>query len=341
VSAATIELSEEVLRAGPALDDALARLIDAGSEGIALCAPAAVRPGMVSRGGLLLAGCRVETLRDAARRPPFESMAVLAATQLETGRVRAGRAFPDPTEGFPTPQPPDPGEGFTGGVFRLDVAARLAIPPVPGPIAVWLIARDRAAGPVHIVVEDPPRQGFEDNEVVKFLAAWRKRNAVKPRGADPATVWPEETIFGKYPVYRKTAESPAMPDTGITLAAKRTVVLEKGAIWELAGSYRLTIPRGQIVLEPVSGNPTTAVVPITLVVTSNKMAGPIIRHLHVPSFSPLNPRDAAHVVEGQFKLNLFSFPRIWHIPGTYFVYAICGDVMSSPATTHFKFDGQA
>jgi len=319
-----------------ALDDALARLIDEGREGITLYAPASVRTAMLTRGGLLLAGCRVETLRDAARRPTFERMAVLIATQLETGRVRACRAFPDPTEGSLAAQPADPGEGFTGGVFRLDVAARLGIPPFPGPIAVWLIARDRADGPVRIVVEDPPQPGIEDEEVAKFLTAWRKRNTVRPRGADPSTVWPEETVFGSYPVYRKSAESPAMPDKGIGLSAKRTVVLEKRAAWTLAGSFRLTIPRRQVVLAPVSGNPTTAVVPITLVVTSNKWAGPIVRHVRVPSFSPVKGSDAIPIAEGQFKLNLFSFSGIWHTPGTYFVYAVCGDIMSSPAVTELR-----
>lgn len=335
VSAAALELSEEVLRAGSALDDALARLIDEGRAGIALCAPANVRTSVLTRGsgGLPLAGCCVETLREASRRPPFESMAVLVAAQLETGRVRAGRAFPDPTQGSLAPPPADPGEGFTGSVFRLDVASRLGIPPVPGPIAVWLIARDRAAGPVHIVVENPPPPGIEDEEVAKFLTAWRKRNIVKPHGADPATVWPEETVFGSYPVYRKSAESPAMPNKGIELSAKRAVVLEKGAAWVLAGSFRLTIPRRHVVLEPLSGDPTTAVVPITLVITSNEIAGPIVRHLRVPSYSPVNPGDPTPIVEGQFKLNLFSFSGMWRTPRSYVVYAVCGDTISNPAVT--------
>lgn len=331
MSAAPLELPEEVLAPGSALDDALARLIDEGRTGIALRAPASVRTGGPS--GLQLAGCSVETLREAARRPPFESMAILAAAQLETGRVRAGRAFADRTEGANAHSPVDPGEGYTGRVFRLDVASRLGIPLVPGPIAVWLIARDRVAGPAHILVEDPPPIGIEDPEVTKYLAAWRKRNPVKPQGADPATVWPEETVFGTYPRYRKTAESPPMPDSGIALWVKPLVVLGEGPAWALTGSFRLSIPRRHVVLKPLSGNATTAVVPITLVITSNEIAGPFVRHLRVPSHSSISPLDAAPVVEGHFNINLLSFSVRWRAPRTYFVYAVCGNTMSSPATS--------
>lgn len=329
------ELLEEVLGIGPALDDALARFIGERRAGIALRAPVRIRTAALigGKGGLPLAGCWVETLRAAARRPPFESMAVLVATQLETGRVRAGRAFADSTQASNAARPSDPGEGYTGSVFRLDVAARLAIPAVPGPIAVWLIARDRAAGPVRIVVESPHSPGLEDQEVVKFLAAWRRHKMIKPHGADPARAWPPQTTFGSYPTYRKDAESPPVPENGIALRAKPVVVLGKGADWVLAGSFRLAVPRRHVVLEPVSGYATTALVPITLVITSNEIAGPIVRHLRVPSISPIHPHEAAPVVEGQFKLNLFSFPGMWRTPQSYFVYAVSGDTISSPAVT--------
>jgi hypothetical protein len=331
-----LELPLEVLRSGSALDDALAGFIDERRTGIALRSPASVRTSVLSgrNGGLPLAGCCVETLREAARRPPFERMAVVVAAQLETGRVRAGRAFADPTEGWNWMTPPDPGEGYTGNVFRLDVASRLNVPAIPGPIAVWLIARDHVAGPVRILVENPQPLGIEDREVAKFLAARRKRSPVKPRGADPAAVWPEETFFGNYPIYRKTADSPPMPDNGISLSTKGTVVLEKRAAFTLAGSFRMAVPGRHVVRHLVSGNPTTAVVPITLIMTSNEVAGPVVRHVRVPSYSPVDLDNAAPIVEGYFKLNLFSLMNFWRSARTCFVYAVCGDTMSGIAISN-------
>lgn len=254
-------MNAAVLQSDFALDDALTRLIDEEKPGIALCAPATVPAGARS---LRIAGCRVETLREAARRPSFESIAAIVAAQLETGRVRAARAFTHSMNVRTAGPVPDPGLGYTGSVFRVDVAERLGIPLVPGPIAVWMVARERAAGPERIVVESPPRQGIDDPEVAKFIATWQRRTQAKPRGADPQTVWPAETVFGKYPTYRKSPETPPMPDNGIVIRANQQI---------LSGSFRLKIPRRHVVTEPLSGDPTTALVPVTLVIIDNEIPG--------------------------------------------------------------------
>jgi hypothetical protein len=332
VNAEGLELSEGVLQSGPALEDALHRFIDEGRTGIAFRAPSGIVPAALGggRSRLPIVGCCVQTLRAAARRPPFERMAVLVAVQLETGRVRVAPAFADPTRGANLTLPPDPGEGFTGSLFRIDAGERLAIPPIPGPIALWLIARDIVAGPVRIRVEDRQPVDMEDAEVAKFLAGWRKRNIVKPRGADASTVWPRETVFGTYPIYRKTPESPPMPDRGIVLRVMPEVVHGKSAVRLILGSFRVTIPRRQVVFQPLSGDPTTAVVPITLVITGNDLPGAVVRHLRLPSYSAVNSVETNPIVEGQFKLNLFSFVSMRRAWQRYFVYAVCGDSISNP-----------
>ncbi len=335
MSAILRELSEDVLRSDDALDDALAAIIEEGKTGIALRAPANVSTAALADGkgsGLPLAVCCVQTLREAMKRPPFRRMAILAATQLETGVVRAAPVADDPGERLAPPQR-DPGDGFTGTAFRVNVAERLGIPPIPGPLAVWLIARGQVAGPVRIQVGSPSKPGYEDPEAEKFLARWRKYNNVTPSGADPASVWPEETIFGSYPTYRPGAESPPMPKKGIALLARSAVALERNSPWVVAGAYRLAIPGRHVVMNPVSGNPTTAVVPITLIVTSNELAGPVVKHLRAPSYSPVKQSGDASIVEGYFTLNLHSFRRMWNSPQTYFVYALCGDSISNPAMT--------
>ena len=285
-------------------------------------------------GTLPLVGCRIVTLREAARRPPFEDLALLIAAHSESGRVYAARAFAPSTEASdPPPAPPDPGEGYSGSSFRIDVAARLGLRLEPGAYTVWLIVRDEASGPVRIQVVKPAPPPSDDPEVIKFIAAWRERNLPKPRGADPASVWPREAVFGSYPSYRSSAESPPLPERGIVLRAKRVLVLEQGARWVLAGSFRLALARRHVVLKPVSGDATTAVVPITIVMTSSEQAGPLVWHLRVPSTSKIESGDDAPVVAGHFTLNLFSLPRNWRAPGTYFVYAVCGDAIADAATT--------
>lgn len=325
-------LGDEALAGGPALEDALARFILERAAGTALRAPERVLS--TGDGTLPLAGCRVLTLREAARQPPFEDMAVLVASHIETGKVYAARAFAQATEASDAPPvPQDPGEGWTGSSFRIDVAARLGLRLEPGTYALWLIVRGEANGPVRVQVTKPAPPPIEDPEVVKFIAAWRERNVAKPRGADPASVWPAEAVFGNYPSYRAGAESPPIPDRGIALWTKRIVALEPGARWVLAGSFRLAIPRRHVILKPVSGYAATAVLPLTLVVTASAAAGPFVRHLRVPSQSVIAAGDAAPVVAGHFTLNLFSLPGMWRAPQTYFLYAVCGDAISEPATT--------
>lgn len=326
-------LDAEVLGDGPALEDALARLIVGRAAGTALRAPARVLT--TGDGTLPISGCRVVTLREAAQWPPFEEIAVLAACHIETGRVHAARAFAESTEASdPPPAPPDPGEGWTGSSFRIDAAARLGIRIEPGTYAVWFVVRGDASRPARIQVTKPAPPTHDDPEVVKYIAAWRRRNVRKiARGADPATVWPAEAVFGSYPRYRAGAESPPVPEQGISLRATRVVALEQGARWALAGSYRLAIPRRHVVQEPVSGDPATAVLPITVIVTASQAAGPFVRHLRVPSKSPIDAGDESPRVEGHFSLNLFSLPGMWRAPDTYFAYAVCGEAISEPAVT--------
>jgi hypothetical protein len=328
-------LGEEALDDSPALEDALARFIAERALGTALRMPASVLS--TGDGSLPLAGCRVTTQREAAQRPPFEDVALLVASHVDSARVYAARAFAPGTEADdPAPAPPDPGEGYTGSTFRIDVARRLGFRPEPGTFAVWLIVRGEAHGPARIQVVKPtptPAPGYSDPEVAKFIAEWRKRNVPKPRGADPASVWPPEAVFGNYPSYRAGAESPPLPQRGISLWTKRVLLLETNARWVLAGSFRLAIPRRHVVLEPVSGYPATAVLPITIVLTASTAAGPFVRHMRVPSKTPVDTRDDAPVVEGHFTLNLLSLPGMWRAPDTYFVYAVCGETMSQPAVT--------
>ncbi len=332
MSTAAPKLGPEALGDDSSLDDALAGFIVDAHKGTAICAPE--RVPLAGRATVPLVGCRIISLREAAQWPPFEEMAVLLASQIETGRVFVAPAFAQGTEASNRPPPPpDPGEGCTGTSFRIDLSGRLGLPREPGRFAIWLIARDEVSGPIPLELAKPPQYGYEDPEVAKFIATWRASNIPQRRGADPATVWPRESVFGSYPSYRTSAESPPTPKLGISLWAKRVMVMEKGARWVLACSYRLAIPRSHVVLTPVSGDPATAVLPMAIVVTARQSTGFYVQRLRVPSKSPIGPVVERPLVEGHFTLNLFSLPGIWRTPNTYYLHVVCGDTLSGPAVS--------
>jgi len=325
------------LRNSAAMDEACTRAITECKVGTVLRTPE--RVPAEDNGALLLTGYRVTTLKTAAQWPPFEYMAVLIGSHLESGQIVAAPAHTPATVAFnQPPAPQDAGEGFTGSVFRFDVADRLGSRPPTGTLCLWLIVRGEYSGPAKIKVFKPDLRPIEDPEVVKFLARWRIQNKQKPRSADPATVWPPEAVFGSHPSYRSRVIGPPVPAQGISIQAPNVVIDGGLTQWILSGSYRLRVARRHIVETPVCGYSTTAVVPITLVVTTNKAAGPVVLHLRLPSESPVAHSSLAPMVEGRFTLNLFTMPGMWREPGTYFIYAVCGDTLSAPAVTSLTTD---
>ena len=325
-------LDESVLANDAALDDALAERVKQKQFGLVIAAPASAQ--LPLRRPVQVAGCHVETLRDAVRRPAFDDMAIIVGSNPATGRVRATRAVPELTEADdPPPRPPDPGEGVTGSAFRLNTASLLAFTDAAAVYHVWMIARDRVSNRVRIELIPPPAYGYDDPEVAKFVTRWRAENPATVHGADPRSVWPLPAVFGGYPSYRSGDAKLPLPEHGIVLSAERVLVIDKGLRWVLSGAYRLSIDRAHVVHRPVSGESATAVVPITLVVTALQIAGPIVIGLRLPSLSPIKPTDKAPLVEGHFSINLLTLPGVRRIPGTFYVYAVSGDTLSAPATT--------
>jgi hypothetical protein len=315
-----------------ALEEACARAVLERSIGTVLQAPQRVAAG--NSAALILSGYRVASLRAAAEWPPLDAMALLIASHLESGRVFVATArAPDTMAIGKPPAAPDPGEGCTGSTFRYDLAARLGFSPAPGRLCVWMIVRGEASGPVRIELFDPESRPIDDPEVLKFLAGWHRKNPPKPRGANPRNVWPAEAVFGAYPSYRTRTDGPPVPTTGISLSTPDRAESGSSAPWVLSGAFRVAIQRRQLVLKTVSGYATTAVVPITLIITTNHEAGPLLLPLRLPSESPVSSSADMPVVEGRFSLNLFAMRGMWREPGTYFIYAICGDTLSAPAVT--------
>jgi hypothetical protein len=321
-------LAEEVLRAPGALDDALARRVGEGNCGLEVAAPGRVE--LPLPGPLHLAGCNVETLREAVRRPAFEDAAIVVGANLKTGRVRSRRAFPESTVAEDPPPPaPDPGEGVTGSAFRVDLAERLEFPNAPGAYCIWMLARERISNPLRIELVPRAKTPIDDPEVARFIANWKAEHRGKPAGADPRSVWPAESLFGGYPSYRARDAALPLPERGVALRAERVLARTPALRWVLQGSYRVRIDRRHVVVQPVSGESATAVVPLSLIFMASHLAAPVQVDLRLPSRSAIRAGDPEPLAEGYFTINLANLRGVRTSPGTYYIHAVCGEAISA------------
>ncbi|HEY3818179.1 MAG TPA: hypothetical protein VGL81_13460 [Polyangiaceae bacterium] len=247
----------------------------------------------------------------------FENIALVAATRLEDGATFVGRPFEWAAfariEGEPPP-------GFVGAKHTAELRQALDLPWRPATYQVWLLFRDQQTKPVRVSVEHTA--SFEDPEVKKFLEA-----AALP---EPAPPWPAQA--DPFPTFRPTAGSPPLPERGIALAADRVVVVKKGAVAAVRGSFRLPVARLNVVRHPEGPGPhPTAIVRVTLVITGSEEVGPLVIPLRVPTFDPI-PKDAADaLVTGHFAVDLNAWPDKLGAGQTLFVRAFAAGETAGPA----------
>lgn len=330
--AARLTLRDEDFHAGSAsaLEGELTRRIEEDELGTAIFLPKTVEvPPASDALSVPLLGVHVSTLRDACLRAPLTEAAVVVASHLETGRAYAERAFPFGDELRPPVPRTDPGPGVTGRTFRIDAAARLGLPARPGTYAVWLLLRDAKAGPARVALVPPP-SAPHDPEVARFIGEWRRTHARPPGPVSPPAV--PGTL---YPTYAAIGASPPLPrEPGIALSVPRAIVLDESDGCLLAGSFKLAVrPRHLVPKEPGKApgeRAGAAVVPITLILTADDFAGPLVVPLNVPATGPETSGEAV-MVTGHFALDLFMFDSMWRTPRTFYVYALHGEVLSAPA----------
>lgn len=335
-------------------DDVHARLIAEDFRGVVIDAPARVPLGR--RATLPLSGVHVATVREG-QTLSLDEAAVATAARLETHEVRAGLAFPQkdlaPAAGLDDDD--DPGDALTLVSFEADLRAQLGVPWQPGTWLLTLLVRDQATNRVTVKLEAGGAGGFKDPAVAALMAGQRR-----PRYPQP--VWPRQRPGKALPTYRARPDSPPVPGApGIALSVGRLLRGSDDAQVVLRGSFRLPVLEREVVkpadptdaaaLERLDeqaradalreglawqdpGDPdAAAVVSITLVSTGASRAGPLVLHLQVPTYEPIDPTADAPEAVGHFALDLLAQPGGERLRDqTSFIYALCGPVLAGPAT---------
>lgn len=267
----------------------------------------------------------------------FRPMAVLAAWDINAGRLSARMAFPKAPPAPPATAPKRPagkGDSFSGDATAmiseagtLDLAARLQLPLASGEYVVSLLCLDQAANQCRMKVVDSA--AFHDAEAEAYLRALREEQM------GPARVHPAAGQGAA--AYTQLPASPAIPeDTGIALAAQRVTVLRPDRPCMLHGSFRLPVPAPAAKTPPGAGEAApTAIVPIGLLLTGSITPDPVVIHLNVPAYAPLEKAGKERIAIGHFALDLCAHARLAGVVQTYFVYAFSGEAMAGPVLAAF------
>ena len=268
----------------------------------------------------------------------LDTRAILIATRLEGHETLAAPAFrqsPAPPE---DDEPPSDSESLPEGravdVVSLSVTDRL--PDFPWKPSTWqttLLLFDQRSNPVVTRLED---DSTRDPAVLEFLAAQR-RSGYPAAVSMPGGPWTN--------LYRPRLDSPPPPaETGIVLAVDRIAVSGAGKSCMVRGSFCLPI-RPRDVVRPLPGPAGTqaeqqaladgwvdvgdpavvAVVPITLLLTGDKHAAPILVPLGAAIYGPLAGQRAC----GQFAVDLFRAAPDLPIE-SYAVWALSRAIISDP-----------
>lgn len=311
--------------------DQLKELLAAEFRGLLLDGPTAVP--LAERQVLPLAGWFALTQRQLDL-GTVDERALLVASCLDDGQVLADTALRPEKAPVRRPGADRPPKGRRGvnpdasvslSMFDLDARERLrGLRWAPATWSFWLLLRDIVSDPVRVRLDGAPANSPPP---AQDAPPW------------PAPMWPPQTDALDAPArYREVEGAPAPPGApGIALEVERALVpTEPGARWSLRAGWRLPVRPADRVPEPKPDGPpppfapeVRAVVPITLVITGARGAGPWRVPLRVPCLDL-----AGDVGTGQLELDLLRVRGAPRAPGeTYFIYAVAGEVLAGPAVS--------
>lgn len=289
-----------------------------------------------------LLGLRASTIRDNIS-ISLECRAIMLVSHLDGVETFAATAFRQPDDTPPPSVPRDPAtmpEGRTIKVFGLSWGDRLPdLDWKPGQWQSTLLLYDQRSNPVVTRLEKmansaPAVQGFP---------------ASRRRSAFPAAVWPSPDLTVPHS-YRQRADSPAAPPNhGIVLALDRRAMQGPGRTCLLRGSFRLPIlPRDMVTHLPgpadseaahealaegwvdVGDADAIAVFPVTVLLTGDQKAKPLLFHLQVPVYGPVKTPPAGPEVVGFFAVDLFRLLPSEIPIQNYAVWAVSRGLLSEP-----------
>ena len=290
-----------------------------------------------------LLGIRASTIRDDFALS-LQRRAVIVTTWLEGHQTLAATAFRQPDELRAPGRPRDPAslpEGRTADAFSVSLTARLPeLPWKPGTWQTTLLLYDCCSNSVITRLDGSSSQ---DPAVQDFLAAQR-------RPGYPAPVTPTSDSTSSANPYRPRPDSPAPPaGPAIVLAIDRVVIESRGRSCVLRGSFCLPVlPRD--VVRPLPGPPgseaeqlaradgwvdvgdpqAVAVVPISILLTGDQRAEPILLSLQIPIYSPLEMAADGQVARGHFAVDLFASLPDPLLIQSYAVWAVSRGILSAP-----------
>jgi hypothetical protein len=308
-------------------------------QGLALDGPRQVQ--LSGRADLPVVGVRSSSILDNVRVNLAQRL-LAVVSGLETGEVRAATAFYINDEDREPQSPPDESsvpKGRTIKVFKISLNDRIDdLPWKPGTLQANLLLYDQRSNPVTVTLL---ADTVQDPVVREFLAGQR-------RPAYPPAIWPPVPV-GRVEsrIYREHPDSPHVPAAaGIALAVERVVVKRARATCLLRGSYALPLLERDVVRPPpapdraeaghasgwvdVGDREATAVFPITLLLSGDRAADPILVRLRVPAYGPV-PAAPGALMTGHFAVDLFALLGHRLEPQSYALWAISRAVISPPA----------
>ncbi len=278
-------------------------------DGLLLDGP---RRASLRRGrGVPVVVIRGSSLRENAT-VDLEERGVLVMSRLEDDETLAARVFrvPDksrqPDKLLPSERPPAPSEipeGRAVKLYRFDLIDQ--IPEVASASGTWqttLLLFDRRSNAVVTRVEAKRE---------------RKRRATRARDLDIGACRPRP-------------DSPALAGTpSIALASPSKVE----TTWLVRGSFLLpTLARdlAQPPSSPDKKDPTTAVLPVTLMLTGDHDPAPILVPLRIPVHLPFEGGSADRLARGHFAVDLRPLLGDQLSPQRYAVWAVSRQLVSEP-----------
>jgi len=293
-----------------------------GFRGILIDAPP--RVSTTARETLPVLGWYARSLRENMAQD-METRTLVAASDLDTGRVAAGLALDMGKTPAPQDPPPvdfDPGEGVVFSSLELDARRQLDLSWQRGRYAITLMKDGVRSNTVETVLE-PTLVGYQDPEVLRFLASRR----VPPPRLRPRPVYPAlgKTNLPSYREIEGSPEPPAKPGIALAYDPKPNRML-------LQGAFRLPYRGGDCVTSmEVGDDDATAVLPVTLALTGGRIAGPILFEFGIPVYAPVDA-EAGGVATGYFNVLLAHLKGVPARAGTYHLYLFSRDVVEGPLT---------
>ena len=257
----------------------------------------------------------------------LEERGVLVTSRLEGDETVASRAFRQPNKSRqpnkrsdPEPQedPASLPEGRAVNLFHFVLSDQ--IPEVASHSGTWstvLLLFDKRSNQVVTQVDAKPG----------------RKSQTAGQSAQSSRI--QARIHAANHPYRARPDSPALPvDRSIVLASANTIEQAPGRAWLMRGSFLLPALDHDVVGErpghDVGDEATLAVLPVTIVLTGDHDATPILVPLHVPIYRPLEGTQGQPLARGHFAVDLLALVGDQLAPQTYAVWAMSRQHVSEP-----------